>query len=273
MNNYLKAKYLIAEFSGQERTITVPKIYVEMVGDYTTAILLNQIVFYSDKSKRTDGFFYKTYKDWQEELMLTERQVRLSTNKLKDLKLVETKLKKADGSPTLHYKLDMDVLSDSILTLCQNRNSHNVRNETDIMSESLTVDNTVDNTVNNYSREELAVADQIKKDFENRKRKQNLNSFGQVIQCIERNLTMHIGYKEQQLAKMWLDENNDNAPLIIYAIERSKEKGKKAPFVDYLLKDWARQGISDPQKAKAVEEANDPANKAKKTASGYADYV
>ena len=64
--------------SGQDNVITVPKIYIEYTGDLTTAVLLNQIVFYSDKSKRKDGFFYKTYKEWEEEICFTKRQVSYS---------------------------------------------------------------------------------------------------------------------------------------------------------------------------------------------------
>lgn len=124
--------------SGQENIVVVPKLFVKLTGDLTTAILLNQIVFYSDKSKRKDGFFYKTYKEWEEEICLTERQVRYSTKKLIGYGYVETALKKANGAPTVHYKLDFDKLLDSILTNCQNGNLHIVGMEPDKMSESLT---------------------------------------------------------------------------------------------------------------------------------------
>lgn len=102
----------------------------------------------------------------------------------------------------------------------------------------------------------------------------NLNNFGQVIQSIERNLTMFIGAKEQQMAKFWLAENKDNVPLILYAIERTKAKEKKTHFVDYLLKTWSREGITDPEVAKAFEEANDPANGGGKNAApDYTKFV
>lgn len=149
MSNYEAIKALIAQTSGQKNTLTIPKIYVELTGDLTTALLLNQIVFYSDKSKRNDGYFYKTYKDWEQELLLTERQVRNSANKLKKIGLIETKVMKANGSPTVHYKLDYDKLVDSILTKCQIRNLQNVRNETDKTSESLTEEYNIRNTTDN----------------------------------------------------------------------------------------------------------------------------
>lgn len=91
----------------------------------------------------------------------------------------------------------------------------------------------------------------------------SLNNFGRIIQSVERNITMFIGEKERSKANYWLSENNNNVELILYAIERTKEKQNKIHFVDVLLKDWAKNGITQPDKAKEFEEANDPANKKK----------
>lgn len=129
MNNYNSIRDLLKNFSGQDNVITVPKIYIKFTGDMTTAILLNQIVFYSDKTNRSDGFFYKKYDDWQAEICLSERQVRHSAKKLVNLGVIETRIMKANGNPTVHYKLNYDVLTDSILTLCQIPNHRNVSME------------------------------------------------------------------------------------------------------------------------------------------------
>lgn len=147
MNNYNVMKGIIASFSGQQNTLTIPTLYIELTGDIQTALLLNQIVFWSDKSKRSDGFFYKTYGEWEQETYLTEYQVRRSVTKLKELGFVETKLKRANGSPTLHYKLEFEMLSDSILKKLKKRNLTNLRNETEETSETLTVDYTDKYTV------------------------------------------------------------------------------------------------------------------------------
>ena len=115
MTNYEQINNLITGFSGQKNIISFPVVYLKITKDLNTALLLNQLVFWSDKSKRTDGFFYKTYGEWQEEIYLSEYQVRRSIKKLKELNIVETKLKKANGSPTLHYRILMNNLSDLIL--------------------------------------------------------------------------------------------------------------------------------------------------------------
>lgn len=144
MSNYNDMKLLIATYSGNERHITIPKIYLELTNDYPTAALLNQMIFWSDKTKRRDGFFYKTYKEWEEETFLSEYQVRRASKKLKELGFLETKLKKANGSPTLHYKLDMDALSESIVEKLKNRNQRNLSIDSEVTKESLTVDDTLD---------------------------------------------------------------------------------------------------------------------------------
>jgi len=145
MSNYSAIREVLNRMSGQYNTFTVPKIYVEFTGDLTTAILLNQIVFLSDKSKRKDGYFYKTYKEWEEEICLTKRQVSYSTQKLKDMGLLETTVKKANGAPTVHYKLDYDKLLDSIMTFCNFPLEQNVTNESDKVYQSLT-ETTTENT-------------------------------------------------------------------------------------------------------------------------------
>lgn len=144
--------------SGQDNVVTIPKIYIELTGDLTAALVLNQIVFWSDKSKRNDGFFYKSYKEWHDETTLSERQVRYAVKKLKDKAMVETKLKKANGAPTLHYKLEYDTLLESILTLCQNPNLQDVGIHPDTLSESLT-ENTTEITTENTTDEKDNVTD------------------------------------------------------------------------------------------------------------------
>lgn len=142
MTNYEQINNLISSFSGQKNIISFPVVYLKITEDLNTALLLNQLVFWSDKSKRTDGFFYKTYGEWHEEIHLSEYQVRRSIKKLKELNIVETKLKKANGSPTLHYRVLMNNLSDLILKNVQIGNLRNLRNETEVSSETLTDDYT-----------------------------------------------------------------------------------------------------------------------------------
>ncbi|MGG3873189.1 hypothetical protein [Brevibacillus laterosporus] len=118
---------LIQHLTGQKNLLTVPKVFVEYCNDFTAALLLSQIIFWADRTESEDGYFFKSYKDWEEEICLTEYQVRRSTKRLEELDILETKLKKANGAPTVHYRLKKDQFSESILKFLQNRILKNSR--------------------------------------------------------------------------------------------------------------------------------------------------
>ena len=138
MNNRDYIASIISKFSGQNNVIPIPVVYLEITEDYPSAALLNQMIYWSDRTKRKDGYFYKSYQEWHEELYLSEYQVRRATNKLKALGLVETSLKKANGAPTLHYKVDTKEVSEWILKKLKNGNLRNLRMDTEETQESLT---------------------------------------------------------------------------------------------------------------------------------------
>lgn len=136
---YSAAIQILKQISGQENTLTIPRIYFELTGNLTQALVLNQIVFWCDKTSRKDGYFYKTYVDWKKETGLSERQVRYAIEKLEPLG-VKTKVVKANGAPTVHYFVDLDKVLELILTKCQNGFLQNVRMDSDKMSGTIDSD-------------------------------------------------------------------------------------------------------------------------------------
>ena len=119
MGNIENINSIICSLSGMNNFITTPTIYVKICGDLNSAILLNQIIYWSDKTKRKDGFFYKTYKEWEDEICLSQYQVKKSIDNLERLGLVETKLHKANGSPTKHYKPNFENLKELMFSYHQ----------------------------------------------------------------------------------------------------------------------------------------------------------
>jgi len=107
---------LIKSISGQANILTIPRLYIDILdGDVKAALLLSQIVYWSDKSKRTDGWFWKSFKEWNDELGLTQKVVVRAVSVLKDLGLIETKVKRAMGAPTTHYKVNLQLLTNLII--------------------------------------------------------------------------------------------------------------------------------------------------------------
>lgn len=194
MNNRDSVKSLILSFSGTYNVLTIPKIYLQFFKDYNTASLLNQIIFWSDKSKRKDGYFFKTYDEWEEELCLTKYQVRRSTEKLKELGFVETKLKKANGSPTLHYKFVSEVFADSIVEFINNGKLRNLTNESKETKLSLTDDYT-DKYTDDYNNTLVHSDERTQKDDKEKELKQRFEAIWKIYPNKKGKRKAFISYK------------------------------------------------------------------------------
>lgn len=119
-------KEIIALFSGQAATFTTPRLYVELTGSQSLGLVLNQIVFYSNKSKTCkDGWFYKPYKEWYDEILIPERTLRRKFSRLESQGLIDTKVKKVHDLNTLHIRPNMDRIIELISLMlhvdCPNR--------------------------------------------------------------------------------------------------------------------------------------------------------
>lgn len=117
---------VIQSLSGQSRILSIPRIFVDFTGSLDTALFLSQVIYWSDKGNQ-EGWFFKTYPDWEAETTLSEYQIRKASNKLKEMKILETTIKKASGNPTVHYKLNIDSFSESFLKFLKKRNLKNSR--------------------------------------------------------------------------------------------------------------------------------------------------
>lgn len=113
---------LFAAFAGQGNTLTIPRPYLTVCeNDHRAALLLSQCVYWSDRTDNADGWFVKSYADWLEELGMSEYEVRRAAKVLAPMGL-ETVVRKSrfhEGAPTLHYRVNMDKLSEFILKFLQ----------------------------------------------------------------------------------------------------------------------------------------------------------
>jgi uncharacterized phage protein (TIGR02220 family) len=112
---------IISQFTGQNNVITVNVTLVDFVGDLETGLFLSQVIYWSDRGTRKDGFFYKTDDEWHQEIMLSKYSVRKARKKLEEMGLLETKVKKANGNPTLHYRFSQNRFSEMFISFLRNR--------------------------------------------------------------------------------------------------------------------------------------------------------
>ncbi len=110
----------IRSFAGQPSVLTIPRVFIQLTGDIESALLLSQVLYWTPRSKDTNGWVYKTYAEWEAELGLRERPLLRARRKLTSMGILETKLKKANGSPTVHYRIKEDAFVTQLVSLLRN---------------------------------------------------------------------------------------------------------------------------------------------------------
>ena len=74
--------HLIERFAGQANVLTIPRLFIDWTGDHISALLLSQIIYWSSRTTAADGWFYKSAKEWQDELGISDYQLARATKKL-----------------------------------------------------------------------------------------------------------------------------------------------------------------------------------------------
>jgi len=124
--------------TGENRAIVVSTVLCAAMGnDLAGGVFLSQLIYWSDKGKRLDGYVWKSASEWKKETFLSNYQIVKIRKKLLKLGLIEAKLQKAQGTPTVHYKLNRDNLEKWILNFIKNQ-SKNFKNGNSKNSTSIT---------------------------------------------------------------------------------------------------------------------------------------
>jgi len=101
---------LIKDSWGEVNVLAIPRIFITITGSLALASLLSQLLYWSDRAKRRDGFVYKSARDWYLEVGASEYAV----DKFNRLPYIETRVKKANGCPTTHYRINFEKLAELI---------------------------------------------------------------------------------------------------------------------------------------------------------------
>ncbi len=95
----------IEQITGNKNVIVLKSELVKFGGGLKEGLFLTQLLYWCDKGKSPDGYIYKKYEEWRDETGLSEYQVREAAKKYKGMGILGVKVKKANGNPTVHYKL------------------------------------------------------------------------------------------------------------------------------------------------------------------------
>lgn len=175
MNNWNEFRALIGNFTGGDNFMVIPRILVKFTGDIDSAILLNQIIYWSDKGD--DGTFYKTYKEWEDEICLTEYKVRKCVLKFKEMGFLETTIKKANGNPTVFYTFKWDNFKNGFLNFLRNQTEKTSETKLKKLQKPCTENTTKNTTKSTINKESnIFVNKNITKEKDKKQTLKNSNS-------------------------------------------------------------------------------------------------
>jgi hypothetical protein len=109
---------LLQRLSGQQDVITVKRVYIEITGSLKAALMLGQLLFWSGTrcAQKREGWIYKSYRDWWDEIALTKNEAEGATRKLRELGIIETTTRRPAGRsmPVMHYRICWTALEQAL---------------------------------------------------------------------------------------------------------------------------------------------------------------
>jgi hypothetical protein len=100
----------IRQHDGYHHLITVPRVFIELTGDPRPALLLSQLLYWTDRASSAVGWVYKTRQEWQDELGLTRHGLYAARARLSELGLTDESHHLVNSRRTLHLRLRYEEL-------------------------------------------------------------------------------------------------------------------------------------------------------------------
>jgi DnaD/phage-associated family protein len=94
-----------------DRPIAFHRVFVTLTGGVTSALMLSQAWYWSQRTTDPSGWFYKSAKEWQEETGLSVQEQRTARKRLGQFEWWQEEKRKAHGAPTIHYRLNINAFA------------------------------------------------------------------------------------------------------------------------------------------------------------------
>ncbi|NLE95188.1 MAG: hypothetical protein GX600_05840 [Dehalococcoidia bacterium] len=101
---------LIRQRTGHEHILAVPRAFISLTGGTQPALLLAQLLYWSDRAASPEGWVYKSRAEWVDELGTTARCLDSARARLRTLGLVEESHHLANNRRVLHMRLSVPAL-------------------------------------------------------------------------------------------------------------------------------------------------------------------
>jgi hypothetical protein len=90
---------------------TVSALIAKVIGDQNGGLMAVRLLHWFPRAKKVGGWVYKSWRDWNAECNLSQAQVKRVHGKgFLEMIGIERALMKANGTPTVHYRLDENQL-------------------------------------------------------------------------------------------------------------------------------------------------------------------
>lgn len=117
---------LIKEITGQKNILLIPRIFISITGSVNSALLLSQVLYWSDKSSITSLkrrlVFAKTKEEFGSEIGLGRRAFESAQQRLEDLELILTKTGGFAGKASTYWHPDIENIARAIQQVVQENN-------------------------------------------------------------------------------------------------------------------------------------------------------
>lgn len=114
MSNNNEIIKLIKAISGQANVLTIPRVYIQFTKSHRAALMLSQCVYWSDRTRDHEEWFYKSYHEWHDELGLNQHAIETCVKTLTDGGWLETKLDKVGIRSTRFYRPNLEKIAEAI---------------------------------------------------------------------------------------------------------------------------------------------------------------
>jgi hypothetical protein len=95
--------------------IAFHRCLVPIAGSVNGALMLSQAIYWTARTKDTQGWFYKSQKDWEDETALSRSEQEIARKLLRGTGFWQEKLR---GVPaTLYFRVDCEILQSSLQNL------------------------------------------------------------------------------------------------------------------------------------------------------------
>jgi hypothetical protein len=101
----------LLKMAGDDNVVLLSPAFVRFTGTLEAALLLSQLLYWHPRTKNPGRWIYKTDGHWSAEICLPKYSIREARLRLETLGIIRTRVKRANGSPTVHYQCDLNRLT------------------------------------------------------------------------------------------------------------------------------------------------------------------